>query len=46
MKAIVGTIQLSNEQRKSADIDGDGKLSSVDAVLYLKKVVAETAASE
>ena len=46
MKAIVGKTQLTAEQQSAADLDGDGKLNSVDAVLYLKRVVAETASAE
>jgi hypothetical protein len=45
MKAIVGKIQFTAEQQSAADLDGDGKLSSVDAVIYLKKVVAAAAAA-
>ncbi len=46
MKAIVDAFNLKEPQKTDADINGDGYIDSIDAVLYLKRVVAETAAAE
>ena len=45
MKSLVDRIQLTEEQKKGADVDGNGRIDSTDALLYLRMVV-ENAANE
>ena len=39
MQAVVGTITLNDEQKKRADVNGDGKIDSLDVSLINQYIV-------
>ncbi|MBR4868277.1 MAG: dockerin type I repeat-containing protein, partial [Clostridia bacterium] len=41
LKAVVGKVTLTDDQKLAADVDGNGKVDAADALDILKKVVGK-----
>ena len=39
LQAVTGMVDLTDEQKKNADLDGDGNVTSADALYILQMVV-------